>query len=181
MRACRLDIVPRRDLSFGKQTIAPVSYTHLDVYKRQVWALAEDPMAKQLGRLAGLSALAQYSMLAEPKWPVYALSATEWKAATVTGLQELPEPVAGARELQLWSYSPALLPGVATVDPLSLTLSPVSYTHLDVYKRQALLRGALSMMKVSHIDLLVVGLPVALFAVKKAALEKAMTGRHRCV
>jgi plasmid segregation protein ParM len=34
------------------------------------------------------------------------------------------------------------------------------------------------MMKVSHIDLLVVGLPVALFAVKKAALEKAMTGRH---
>jgi plasmid segregation protein ParM len=42
----------------------------------------------------------------------------------------------------------------------------------------ALLRGALGMMKVSHIDLLVVGLPVALFAVKKAALEKAMTGRH---
>ena len=69
---------------------------------------------------------------------------------------------------------------------------PVSYTHLDVYKRQkqlhdeytetpeymALLRGALSMMKVSHIDLLVVGLPVVLFAVKKAAFEKAMTGRH---
>lgn len=34
------------------------------------------------------------------------------------------------------------------------------------------------MMKVSHIDLLVVGLPVALFDIKKAALEKAMTGRH---
>ena len=34
------------------------------------------------------------------------------------------------------------------------------------------------MMKVSHIDLLVVGLPVALFTVNKAALEKAMTGRH---
>jgi plasmid segregation protein ParM len=33
-------------------------------------------------------------------------------------------------------------------------------------------------MKVSHIDLLVVGLPVALFAVKKAALERAMTGKH---
>ncbi len=42
----------------------------------------------------------------------------------------------------------------------------------------ALLRGALGMMKLSHIDLLVVGLPVALFAVKKAALEKAMTGKH---
>jgi plasmid segregation protein ParM len=34
------------------------------------------------------------------------------------------------------------------------------------------------MMKVPHIDLLVVGLPVALLALKKAALEKAMTGSH---
>lgn len=50
------------------------------------------------------------------------------------------------------------------------------YTETPEY--MALLRGALSMMKVTHIDLLVVGLPVALFAVKKAALEKAMTGRH---
>jgi plasmid segregation protein ParM len=33
-------------------------------------------------------------------------------------------------------------------------------------------------MKVPHIDLLVVGLPVALLALKKAALEKAMTGSH---
>ena len=50
------------------------------------------------------------------------------------------------------------------------------YTETPEY--MALLRGALSTMKLSHIDLLVVGLPVALFAVKKAALEKAMTGRH---
>ena len=50
------------------------------------------------------------------------------------------------------------------------------YTESPEYV--ALLRGALGMMKVSHIDLLVVGLPVALFAVKKAALEKAMTGKH---
>jgi plasmid segregation protein ParM len=42
----------------------------------------------------------------------------------------------------------------------------------------ALLRGALSMMKLNHIDLLVVGLPVALFAAKKAALEKLMVGSH---
>ena len=50
------------------------------------------------------------------------------------------------------------------------------YTETPEY--MALLRGALSMMKLSHIDLLVVGLPVALFSVKKTALEKAMTGRH---
>ena len=50
------------------------------------------------------------------------------------------------------------------------------YTESPEYL--ALLRGALSMMKLSHVDLLVVGLPVALFAVKKAALEKLMVGSH---
>lgn len=42
----------------------------------------------------------------------------------------------------------------------------------------AFFRGALSMMKLSHIDLMVVGLPVSLLASKKAALEKAMVGQH---
>lgn len=91
--------------------------------KRTVWVLVEDSVADRLGRLAGLSALAHFSMLTEPKWPVYALSAKEWKSATDAGVHELPEPVAGAREWQLWSYSPALVPGAATVDPISLTLS----------------------------------------------------------
>ncbi len=44
----------------------------------------------------------------------------------------------------------------------------------------ALVRGALHFMKVEHIDLLVVGLPVATFKAPKrvAALEKQMTGKH---
>jgi plasmid segregation protein ParM len=50
------------------------------------------------------------------------------------------------------------------------------YTETPEYA--ALLRGALAMMKVGTIDLLVVGLPVAALAAKKAALEKAMTGTH---
>lgn len=50
------------------------------------------------------------------------------------------------------------------------------YTATPEYA--ALLRGALGMMKVATIDLLVVGLPVAALAAKKAALEKAMTGKH---
>jgi len=50
------------------------------------------------------------------------------------------------------------------------------YTESPEYK--AFFLGALRMMKVNHIDLLVVGLPVSLFAGKKAALEKVMTGRH---
>ena len=91
--------------------------------KRTVWIAAYGPAGNQQGRLAGLSALARYSMLAEPKWQVYAVSAADWKAATDAGVRELPEHVAGAQEWQLWRYSPALVPDVATVDALSLTLS----------------------------------------------------------
>ena len=91
--------------------------------KRTVWVVAKGSAANRPGRLAGLSALARYSMLTEPKWSVHALSAADWKAATDAGVRELPEPVAGAHEWQLWSYSPALVPDAATVDPLSLTLS----------------------------------------------------------
>ena len=50
------------------------------------------------------------------------------------------------------------------------------YTETPEYA--ALARGALSLMKVDTIDLLVVGLPVATLTAKKAALEKAMTGKH---
>ncbi len=91
--------------------------------KRVVWVLPDGGAANQSRPLAGLSALARYSMLAEPKWPVYAVSAAQWKEAANAGVRALPEPVAGASEWQLWAYHPALLPGAATVDPLSLTLS----------------------------------------------------------
>ncbi len=91
--------------------------------KRTVWVAAHGIVAHRPSRLAGLSALACYSMLAEPKWPVFALTATDWKAATDAGVRELPEPEAGAQEWQLWSYNPALGPEANTVDPLSLTLS----------------------------------------------------------
>jgi hypothetical protein len=91
--------------------------------KRTVWVAAHGIVARRPSRIAGLSALALYSMLTEPKWPVHALTAADWKAATDTGVRELPEPEAGAQEWQLWSYSPALMPDATTVDPLSLTLS----------------------------------------------------------
>lgn len=91
--------------------------------KRTVWALPEHLAANRARRLAGLSALACYSMLTEPKWPVHAVTIAQWKEATSAGVRELPEPIAGAQEWQLWTYSPALLPDLTTVDPLSLTLS----------------------------------------------------------
>lgn len=49
---------------------------------------------------------------------------------------------------------------------------------IDTPEYLALLRAALRYMKVDEIDLLVVGLPVALFASKRGALEKLAAGRH---
>lgn len=90
---------------------------------RSVWVAADDAAAYPSRRLAGLSALAHFSMLSEPKWAVYALTAADWKAATDAGVRALPEPETGAQEWQIWRYSPALMPDATTVDPLSLTLS----------------------------------------------------------
>lgn len=91
--------------------------------KRSVWVHDDLPIVGQPRLLAGLSALAHHSMLAEPKWPIYAISPVQWRAATQAGIEELPEANVGACEWQLWSYNPALLPGTGAVDPLSLTLS----------------------------------------------------------
>jgi DNA-binding MarR family transcriptional regulator len=91
--------------------------------KRRVWAHPIPRLKPPHVRLGGLSALARYSMLAEPHWPIYALSPAQWKAATQAGMEMLPEYLPGAYEWQLWHYNPALIPDSETVDPLSLTLS----------------------------------------------------------
>ncbi|WP_396270335.1 hypothetical protein [Ideonella sp.] len=92
--------------------------------RRVVWVEGgHQGLAPSHGRMAGVSALAHHSMLAEPKWPVYAMTTADWKAAVDAGVRELPMPEDGAQEWQLWSYSPALVPDSATVDLLSLTLS----------------------------------------------------------
>lgn len=91
--------------------------------KRSVWVHADKAIAAQPSLLAGLSALAHHSMLAEPKWPTYAISPTQWRAAMQAGIEVLPEAAAGACEWQLWSYAPELLVGGSVVDPLSLMLS----------------------------------------------------------
>jgi hypothetical protein len=91
--------------------------------RHTVWVADPSRVPNLQRRSAGLSALARYSLLAEPQWPVYAITTADWKAATDAGVREMPEPVAGAQEWQVWSYSPALEPDAPTVDPLSLTLS----------------------------------------------------------
>lgn len=51
-------------------------------------------------------------------------------------------------------------------------------SYIDTPEYLALARGALRLTKVDLIDLLVVGLPVAMFGARKGALEKLMTGAH---
>lgn len=115
-RWLRMELPPEQVWDRAKPTLrTPV--------KRTVWVAAHGAIAHQPNHIAGLSALARYSMLAEPKWPVYAMTVAEWKAARDAGVRELPEPEAGAQEWQIWNYSPALVPDTTTVDPLSLMLS----------------------------------------------------------
>ena len=91
--------------------------------KRRVWVLPTPDLAVSEFRLAGLRARAQHSMLAEPARPTYALSLPQWKLASQQGAKTVPEREPGALQLELWNYSPSLVPGTALVDPLSLVLS----------------------------------------------------------
>ena len=91
--------------------------------KRTVWVPPTIKWMPPKIRFAGMSALAQLSLLAEPSVPVYAVSAAQWKAAIKAGFEELMEPREGCCAWQLWNYSPELLANSRTVDPLSLTHS----------------------------------------------------------
>jgi hypothetical protein len=94
--------------------------------RRSVWAaLHTAPPFPGLDPLpAGQSALALYSMIGDPKWPTYAVSAPLWKKAAGRDMEVLSEPEPGASEWQIWSYGPRLgFDTQKTVDPLSLTLS----------------------------------------------------------
>ena len=73
--------------------------------------------------IAGLSALAFYSMLVEPAQPVHAASLAQWRRAQEAGVRHELVPAPRAVQWQIWSYPPSLLPNSEMVDPLSLTLS----------------------------------------------------------
>ena len=90
---------------------------------RTAWAHPTASLRRQRTPFAGLSALACHSMLAEPPFPIYAVSSVQWRTAVRAGIEVLPEGLPGACQWQVWSYTPALLPDSKSVDPLSLTLS----------------------------------------------------------
>ncbi|MDP2883995.1 MAG: hypothetical protein Q8P51_03110 [Ignavibacteria bacterium] len=71
---------------------------------------------------AGLTALARYSMIAEPAIPVYACRMETWKKLQEK-VNEVPVSEAGNVQIELWSYPPTLFAKKVTVDRLSLSLS----------------------------------------------------------
>ena len=73
--------------------------------------------------LAGQSALAFMSMLAEPNIPAYAIQGKLWKGHLRRLLEVLPHPEPDAIELELWNYSVHLPDEKNIVDRLSLYLS----------------------------------------------------------
>jgi hypothetical protein len=76
------------------------------------------------GSLAGLSALARYTLLAEPKVKVFAFSSDHWKVRMQQDkILELALPEPGSFEIELWKYSPVHFTHEGKVDRLSLYLS----------------------------------------------------------
>lgn len=74
--------------------------------------------------IAGESALALYSRLAEPACPVIAVSKGHWKAMQdLAAVMQVPQEEPDTTELEVWSYSPELFARDGVVDPLSLYLS----------------------------------------------------------
>lgn len=95
------------------------------------------------GNLAGQTALARYTMLAEPKVPVFAFSADEWRVRMQSDkILELTLPEPGAFEIELWKYPPAQFAYEGKVDRLSLYVSLKDNTDERVQSAlDALLRG----------------------------------------
>ncbi len=71
---------------------------------------------------SGLPALSEYSMLADPGYPVIAIGPDTWNSIKA-GIRLLPIREEGAAELQVWRYSPETLSPGDTVDIFSLYLS----------------------------------------------------------
>lgn len=73
--------------------------------------------------LAGLSALAEMTMLNPPPLPIYALGVEEYRQPNINkGLQKPPKDEASF-EVEIWNYNPNLFSEQGIVDPFSLYLS----------------------------------------------------------
>jgi hypothetical protein len=129
-----LDAEDLADVSMqGRHRCLTFKGTRQDLWKKAL-PLLRSPMKQRrhirlaarnhVGPIAGLSALARYSMLAAPSTPTVATSLDRWKA--LQQRDDLTEAAAGdpeSQEVELWSYDPELFSSLSIVDRLSLFLS----------------------------------------------------------
>jgi hypothetical protein len=96
--------------------------------KRRFWAHIPTTPDRTVVPLAGLSALAYYTQLADPAAPVYAVGGGQLRSAGFKNVEETPDGAPGGCLLEVWSYAPILGTSARNneknaVDPLSLNLS----------------------------------------------------------
>lgn len=104
--------------------------------RRELWEEARDalrdPVARRLSAkfeekapdlCAGVSALAHYTMIAEPTRRTVALTSGEWKTLQRQGQAVEVQMQDDGVEVEVWRYNPSLLTREPVVDPLSLYLS----------------------------------------------------------
>ncbi len=116
-RERRLRLIdPRRELWRRAQSVlkSPVKLRHF----------VQPAPSAELGPKAGLSALARYSMIADPSNPVVAVAREQWTALKNAGTTlVLPVAEPDAVEVEVWSYAPRPYRDAGVVDPLSLYLA----------------------------------------------------------
>ena len=109
--------IERKNKQYQVAVTMPVSYTHLAVYKRQILLAAVRPWHVEH------RSLDQQIQYLEKKYGarIYQIHFPE----TALSSEEIRQAAAGGQDIS--SYVPA---------PVAAYIKAVSYTHLDVYKRQ---------------------------------------------
>ena len=75
---------------------------------------------KPAWKLAGESALAEFTDLSQPRTNTYAVAASDWRTIADRFDLKETEPAESAFTVETWSYDPAALSQTPVVDPLSL-------------------------------------------------------------
>jgi DNA-binding MarR family transcriptional regulator len=91
--------------------------------RKRVWAIRMT-QHEFVCKLAGVSALAEQTMLADDKLPTYAMSNAEYKTAVANqSIKIMPDNWNSDMQIEIWHYSPGIVSRTNVVDSLSLYLS----------------------------------------------------------
>ena len=134
LRESRGDLLIVRGLRVQSLTLGltgPVSYTHLDVYKRQVPTVSIVPPLSVA--ISSSSAILSWNIEgdAPESWTVTITGADDYSDTQIVSTPSVTfEGLTPGETYEVIISTPTMLQSVST------TITPVSYTHLDVYKRQ---------------------------------------------